>query len=62
MFARHEAYKGDAYTVKVGGTDDVLTQRFIDYVLQDREGRKRHGLTAPVWQKRKPPSSGAATI
>ena len=49
MFARNDAYEGGHYTIKVGGTDDVLTQRFIDYVLQDRDGRKRHGLKAPAW-------------
>ena len=49
MFARSDSYDGDQYTTPVGGTSETLTQRFIDYVLQDRDGRKRHGLKERSW-------------
>lgn len=48
MFARTGAYEGTAYTIPVMGGSEV-TQQFLSYVLDEREGNKRHGLVRQPW-------------
>lgn len=48
MFARTGAYEGTAYSIPVMGGGEV-TQDFLSYVLEAREGDKRHGLVRKPW-------------
>ena len=48
MFARTGAYEGTAYSIPVMGGGEV-TQDFLRYVLEAREGDKRHGLVRKPW-------------
>lgn len=48
MFARTEAYDGEAYTIKVM-TGEEVTQSFLPYVLQGRAGDDRVGIVRRPW-------------
>lgn len=48
MFARTGAYEGTEYAIPVMGGGEVR-QQFLSYVLDDREGNRRHGLIRKPW-------------
>ena len=49
MFARTGGYEGLAYTITMSGTDEQVTQRFLDYVLEERAADARCGLVRKAW-------------
>jgi hypothetical protein len=49
MFARTGAYEGAEYTIKVAGTGEEVTQRFLSYVLEGRASDARFGLIRKLW-------------
>jgi hypothetical protein len=49
MFARTGSYEGTEYTIKVSGTGEEVTQRFLSYVVDDRAGNARFGLIRKPW-------------
>ncbi|MBA4011013.1 MAG: hypothetical protein C0481_04030 [Phenylobacterium sp.] len=48
-FAYTGAYEGTSYTIEVMGNGGEFTQNFLPYVLEAREGDKRHGLVRKPW-------------
>lgn len=48
MFARTGAYEGTEYAIPVMGGGEAH-QEFLRYVLDDREGNRRHGLVRKPW-------------
>lgn len=48
MFARTGAYEGIEYAIPVMGGGEAR-QEFLSYVLDDREGNRRHGLVRKPW-------------
>ena len=48
MFARTGAYEGTEYAIPVMGGGQAR-QGFLSYVLDDREGNRRHGLVRKPW-------------
>lgn len=49
VLARTGSYEGEAFTVPVGGTGEAWTQRFLDFVLEDRGSDARLGLVRKPW-------------
>ena len=49
VYARNENYEATAYTIKMSGTDETVTQTFIGYVLADRAANHRVGLVRADW-------------
>lgn len=49
MFAKTDDYAPTEFTIKVTGTGEEVTQRFLPYVLEDRAGCARFGLVRKAW-------------